>query len=72
MTENMKKFLELVSKDKALCENVCTAQKDTLFVIAKEIGFELKEEDLAAPCGELGDDEFDAVVGGGGGYGYNT
>ena len=65
MTENMKKFIEVVSADKELGLKVSNAQKDMLMLLAKENGIELKEEDFAVPTGELSDDELDAVVGGG-------
>ena len=62
MTENMKKFLELVSADKQLMEKVSVAQKDMLIAIAKENGIELIEADFAAPTGELSDDELDSIA----------
>lgn len=65
MSENLKKFLEKVSEDKALAEKV-SAEKDAaaLIALAKEMGFELTEEDLKKPA-ELTDDELDTVAGGG-------
>ena len=65
MTENMKKFMELVSADPELGMKVSAATKDMLILIAKEQGIELTKEDLAAPVGEMSDDELEAVVGGG-------
>lgn len=66
MNENLKKFLEKVSEDKALAEKV-SAEKDpaALFALAKEMGFELTEDDLKKPVEEISDDELDAVAGGG-------
>ena len=75
MSENMKKFLELVSKDenlkkKALAFNNMETAKAIQAVIAfaKELGIELTEADFAKKesDGELSDDELDAVAGGGG------
>ena len=75
MSENMKKFLELVSKDenlkkKALAFNNMETAKAIQAVIAfaKELGIELTEADFdkKESDGELSDDELDAVAGGGG------
>lgn len=65
MTENMKKFLELVSQSEELCARVNAADKEALIAMAKELGVELTEEDFTQPSGELDDDELDAVAGGG-------
>lgn len=66
MTENMKKFLEKVSEDRALAEKV-GAEKDinALIAMAKEIGIELTKADFEKPAEELSDDELNAVSGGG-------
>jgi predicted ribosomally synthesized peptide with nif11-like leader len=66
MNENLKKFLEKVSEDKALAEKV-SAEKDpaALIPLAKEMGIELNEADLKKPVEELSDDELDTVAGGG-------
>ena len=77
MSENLKKFLELISTDKALqtkalaCNELGEEKgKEALIALAKECGIELTEADLekkAAPASsELDDDELDAVAGGGG------
>ena len=74
MTENMKKWLELVSGDKALQEKLMKLQNEapeqqkvTVIRMAKENGVVLTAEDLASAEGEeLSDDELDAVAGGGG------
>ncbi len=75
MSENMKKFLELVSKDETLKQKM-QAFKDMEpadaisagITLAKELGIELTEADFAKEKsgGELSDDELDAVAGGGG------
>ena len=65
MTENMKKFLEVVSKDEALAAKVGTMKKEELPALAKALGIELTEADFEAPAGELNEDELDTVAGGG-------
>ena len=65
MSENMKRFMELVSADQELGMKVSSATKDMIILIAREHGIELTEADLAAPVGEMSDDELEAVVGGG-------
>ena len=64
MSENMKKFLGLLSENEELAQKLNDADKDTIIAMAKELGFELTEVDFAQP-GELSDDELDAVAGGG-------
>lgn len=64
MTENMKKFLELVSKDEALVAKVNAADKNALIALAKELGVELTEADFEHP-NKLSDDELDVAGGGG-------
>lgn len=64
MTENMKKFLEAVSKNEELTKKINAMTKEELLVLAKELGIELTEADFAEPAGELNDDELDAVAGG--------
>ena len=65
MTDNLKKFLEEVSKDAGLANKINTASKETIISIAKEKGIELTEEDFAIPANqELSDDDLDAVAGG--------
>ena len=65
MNENLKKFLEKVSEDKALAEKV-NANNDpaALIALAKDLGVELTEADLKKPVEELSDDELDTVAGG--------
>ena len=65
MTENMKKFLEAVSRDEALTAKVGSLGKEELIALAKELGITLTEADFSEPSGELDDDELDAVAGGG-------
>jgi len=65
MTENLKKFLEDVSKDAELSVKVSNMDMEELLALAKELGLELTEADLAKPAvKELKDDELDAVAGG--------
>ena len=65
MTENLKKFLETVSKDEALTAKVGTMGKAELLALAKELGIELTEADLQKlAVQELGDDDLDTVAGG--------
>ena len=63
MTENMQKFLELVSKDEALVAKIGAMGKEELIALAKELGVELTDADLEKPQ-ELTDDELDTVAGG--------
>lgn len=65
MSENMKKFLEKVSEDRALGEQI-GSEKDVQVIIAKaaELGIELTEADFQKPVEEMSDDELDAVGGG--------
>ena len=65
MTENLKKFLELVSKDEALAAKIGTMGKDELIALAKGLGIELTDADLTKPAAqELSDDDLDTVAGG--------
>ena len=74
MTDNIKKWLEIVSGTKALQEKLMELQNEapeqqkmTMARMAKEKGIVLTEEDFAsAESEELSDDELDAVAGGGG------
>ena len=72
MSENLKKFLETVSKDKALQDKVKAFGSDReaaltgLIALAKEIGMDLSMADFEAPEGELAEDELIAVSGGAG------
>ena len=65
MTENMKKFLEAVSKNEELVAKIGAMGKDELITLAKELGLELTDADLTKPAAqELDDDELDTVSGG--------
>ena len=73
MSENFKKFLEIVSKDEALKQKVLAfkdmEKEDTIraaIALAKELGIELTEADFSEKeaNNELTDDELDAVAGG--------
>ena len=65
MTENLKKFLEMVSKDETLSAKVGTMGKKELLALAKKLGLELTEADLATlAVQELDDDDLDTVAGG--------
>ena len=76
MNENLKKFLEMISKDETLKQKVLACkdlEKDdvvrSVIAIAKEMGIELTEADIIAEKeakDELAEDELTAVVGGGG------
>ncbi|MGN0154815.1 MAG: Nif11-like leader peptide family RiPP precursor [Lachnospiraceae bacterium] len=74
MSENLKKFLEQVSKDETLKQKVLDCnemeKEDAIrasIALAKEVGIELTEADFAEKeaDNELSDDEMDAVAGGG-------
>ena len=70
MTENLKKFLEAVSKDEALQAkvNALESNKETamagVIALAKELGIELTEADFAQPDGEISEDELETINGG--------
>lgn len=73
MSENMKKFLELISRDEELKQKVlaCNDMEKgeairASIALAKEVGIELTEADFAKEeaDGEISDDELDAVTGG--------
>ena len=73
MTENMKKYLELLSKDEEAQKKLNEQEqasiqeaKEKIIADAAERGITLVEEDFATPAdtGELAEDELEAVVGG--------
>ena len=72
MTENMKKWMELVSQNEVLQKKLQDMADDTrddsiakMIEIAKENGITLTADDFETPpCEELSDDELDAVAGG--------
>ena len=76
MNENLKKFLEMISKDETLKQKVLACkdlEKDdevrSVVALAKEMGIELTEADIIVEKeaeDELSEDELTAVVGGSG------
>lgn len=67
MTENLKKYLEAASSDKAYAEKLSKAKTpEAVIALAAEKGFSLTEEDLKPQpaSGEMSDAELDAVTGG--------
>ena len=74
MTENAKKWMELVSRNKELQEKLMAMNNKTLeeakknvIALAGENGVTLSDEDFTpVPREELSDDELDDVAGGGG------
>ena len=71
MTENMKKFLEAVSKDEALKSELEALVKDgkakdekAFIEFAAKKGFTLTEDDFKQEEGELSEDELQAIAGG--------
>ena len=69
MSENLKKFLDLIANDKELEAKALACKekgKEALLALAKEYGIELTEADFENKpvSGELDDDELDAVAGG--------
>lgn len=66
MTENMKKFLEEVSKQEVLAKKIDTVQtKEEIIEVAKGLGVTLTEEDFEENSGvRLSEEELEAVSGG--------
>ena len=75
MSENLKKFLDMLASDKELeakalaCNELGEEKgKEAMLALAKECGFELSaadfEEKAESTSRELDDDELDAVAGG--------
>ena len=64
MTENMERFLELVSKNEELAKKLNCADQAEIIAMAKELGLELVETDFAQTA-ELSNDELESVAGGG-------
>jgi len=76
MTENMRKFLELVKQDEALMEKLSALREaepgdamEQVIGLAKEKGVSLTAADFAAPEGELSDDALESAAGGFGFFG---
>lgn len=68
MNENMKAFLSKVSSDQALIERLNASKSiEEILAFAKELGFELTEEDIKPSENiELSENELAAVSGGAG------
>ena len=65
MSENIKAFLELVSKDKEKIERLKTlTEEEQIISMAAELGIELTAEDFGLPEGEMDDRELQGVSGG--------
>ena len=64
MSENMKKFLEAVSRNDELYKKVSAAGMDERIAMGRDLGIYLTAEDFKKPAEELSDDELDAVAGG--------
>ena len=65
MTENMKKFLEMISQDDELAQKCSTMCAKEIISLAQEMGITLTAADFENPTvEELSDDELDAVAGG--------
>ena len=66
MTENLKKYLEAVSKSDELAAKLNTMTKEDLLALAKALGIPLTAADLDKPAvQELDDDDLDPIAGGG-------
>lgn len=66
MTENAKKLLEMLSKDKDLAEKFSHMDKAAVLAAAKELDIELTEADLTGPEGAVSDENLAGVTGGSG------
>ena len=65
MTENMKSFLEMLSKDQELLKKVSAmTEKADIIAAADELGFKLSETDFETSDSEMSDSELSAVAGG--------
>ena len=65
MTENMKKFLAVVSEKEELREKIGKMDKDALIALAKTLNIPLTDADFEQPVRELSDNELDLVTGAG-------
>ncbi len=65
MNDNMKKLVDLASKDKEMSAKLQKASKEQVIALAKEHGIKLTEADFETPQGKVSDDELAAVAGGG-------
>lgn len=67
MTENIKKFAEIISKDEEMKKRASKSSKEELIDFAKELGICLTDEDFeVSEQGEVSEDELAAAVGGAG------
>ena len=65
MSDNMKLFLEKLSKDQELLKNVSAmTEKADIIAAAGELGFELTKADFEASDREMSEAELSAVAGG--------
>ena len=60
----MKEFLQKVSAEEELVTKIGAMGRDELIALAGKMGVPLAEADFAAPCGEVDEDELEAVAGG--------
>ena len=66
MTENMRRFLEAISRDEALTAKIGAMGKDELLALAKALGIPLTDADLEKHAVQaLDDDDLDTIAGGG-------
>ena len=70
MTENMKKFQDLLSGNEELAKKIDDMSREEIIAAAKQLGVVLAEADFEKVF-ELADDLLDAVAGGVGGNGSN-
>ena len=70
MTENMKKFQELLSGNEELAKKIESMSREEIIAAAKQLGIALAEADFAQAA-ELADDLLHAVAGGAGGNAGN-
>ena len=67
MNENMKKFTEQLATDPALAEKMAQIQAQyvkSLTALAKEVGYDLSEEDFILKDEQLSEEELAGVAGG--------
>ena len=66
MTDNMKRFMELITANDELVKRASNLDKAGLLELAREQGVELSEADMEPEAnGAVSDDELSAVAGGG-------
>lgn len=65
MSDNMKTFLEAISKDQELIKKLSTiTDKADIIAMANSLGIELSESDFKSPDGEISEKELLSVSGG--------